>query len=61
MKVLSPAETASAIVSAQRRGYLETSVPPFLLSMNHATRAMPIACASVLVDFFDSRLDPHDN
>lgn len=59
-KMLTPAQTAAAIVSAQRRGLQEASVPRYMLHLNNTIRSMPRAAAYAFVDFLDAGLDPHD-
>lgn len=58
--MLTPTETASAIVSAQRKNFREVTVPTYMLHLNNTIRAMPRRAAEIFVDFIDSGVEPHD-
>ncbi|KAL0267853.1 UNVERIFIED_CONTAM: hypothetical protein PYX00_010004 [Menopon gallinae] len=59
MKILSPAETAAYIITAQRRNYNEAAVPPYLFFVNAFVRTLPRPCGHQLIDFLDSGVEPH--
>uniref|UniRef100_A0A1B0CG92 Short-chain dehydrogenase/reductase 3 n=2 Tax=Lutzomyia longipalpis TaxID=7200 RepID=A0A1B0CG92_LUTLO len=54
MKLIRPDEAAAAIISAQRQGLIEASIPKYLLYLNGFTRLFPVKCGVLLKDFFNS-------
>lgn len=54
MKLIKSNEAAAAIISAQRRGIQEISIPRHLHYVNAYSRLFPIKCGILLGDFLDS-------
>lgn len=57
MNLVKPAEAAAAIISAQRRGLEEASIPRYLYFLNLYTRLFPTKSANLLRDFLDSGVE----
>lgn len=57
LKLLKPSEVASAIVSAQRRGIVELTVPRYMFFLNSFLRNFPTVAAELVRDFFDSGIE----
>lgn len=54
MKMLKPEDAAAAIIDAQRRGVVETSIPKYLLYLNCFMRNFPLKNGQMLGDFLDT-------
>lgn len=57
MKMLTPSEVATEIISAQRRNVLITTLPSHMLYMNNLFRCAPIKCADAFKDVVRSGLE----
>ena len=57
MPLVTPRETASQIVIAQRRDYQERCVPQSWLTLNTMLRNLPDNALRCLIDFFDSGVE----
>jgi len=57
MKLLTPSEVAESIISAQRRGVDNVTVPKVLMYINNVARLFPTACGRLLSDFLDSGVE----
>lgn len=57
MPLVSPGQTASQIIRAQRRDYRERSVPPVWLPFCIMLRNLPDNALFILMDFFDSGVE----
>lgn len=57
LRLLKPSEVASAIISAQRRGILELTVPRYLYYLNSVLRMFPYEASLYVRDFFDSGIE----
>ena len=57
MRLVTPAEAADSIIDAQRRGYLEQSIPSYLQYLNCYTRLFPLKAANLLRDFLGSGVE----
>lgn len=55
--LLKPSFVASSIVSAQRRGLLEFTVPRYLYFLNAFLRMFPYQASLYVRDFFDSSIE----
>lgn len=53
-RLLKPSEVASAIVSAQRKGLFELTVPRYLYYLNSFLRLFPYQSSIYVRDFFDT-------
>lgn len=54
MPVVDPKDAVSSIISAQRRGLEEISIPRYLFHLNKVCRMFPNAANRVLKDFFEA-------
>lgn len=57
LRLLKPSDVASAIISAQRKGIDELTVPRYLYYLNVTLRMFPVAAANLVRDFFDSGVE----
>lgn len=57
LKLLKPSQVASAIISAQRRGIVELTVPRYMFFLNTFLRNFPMSAAELVRDFFDSGIE----
>ncbi|CAG9801681.1 unnamed protein product [Chironomus riparius] len=57
LKLLKPSEVAAAIVSAQRRGIVELTVPRYMFFLNSFLRNFPTTASAYVRDFFDSGIE----
>lgn len=57
LRLLKPSEVAAAIVSAQRRGLLELTVPRYLYFLNSFLRLFPYQASLYVRDFFDTCIE----
>lgn len=57
LALLKPSYVAKSIVSAQRRGLLEFTVPRYLYFLNSFLRIFPYEAALYVRDFFDSSIE----
>jgi hypothetical protein len=55
--LLKPSDVAAAIVSAQRKGIEELTVPRYLFYLNSFTRLFPTPASNLIRDFFDSGVE----
>ena len=54
MPAIEPQEAAAAIISAQRRGIEELTIPRHLLHLNRVLRVFPNKASKVLADFLEA-------
>lgn len=57
LRLLKPSDVAAAIISAQRRGILELTVPRYLYYLNSVLRIFPYQANLYVRDFFDSGIE----
>jgi all-trans-retinol dehydrogenase (NAD+) len=57
LRLLKPSDVAGAIVSAQRRGIMELTVPRYMYFLNSFLRVFPYSASSLVRDFFDSGVE----
>lgn len=57
MNLVKPNEAAAAIITAQRSGVDEVTIPKYLFYLNTYTRLFPTKCADLLREFLDSGVE----
>jgi all-trans-retinol dehydrogenase (NAD+) len=57
MKLVDPKDVAATIISAQRRGLEEVTVPRYLFYLNTFLRVFPSKCTDLVKDFFNSGVE----
>lgn len=57
LRLLKPSDVATAIVSAQRKGIDELSIPGYLYYLNAVLRVFPTNATRLVRDFFDSGVE----
>lgn len=57
MKLVDPKDVAATLISAQRKGIEEVTVPRYLFYLNSFMRIYPNICSDLVKDFFNSGVE----
>lgn len=57
MRLVKPSEAAAAIISGQRRGVEEFTIPKYMYYLNNFLRLFPSKSSNLVRDFFDSGVE----